>query len=272
VRLPSRRDTPDDPEDFRATLVEHLEELRNRIFRCLWILGVAWLAGWFLEPYAYIGIRRAIDGPVKANLPKGTEYKNAFFNTTEPFMLQLRLSFMIGLIVAVPFIIHQLWRFIAPGLKKEERKPIQRLGPAASLLFLLGAFFAYAILGPAMGWFAGFLSSFPGASLFQDPGKLVDFSLKMIFAFGVGFELPLLVWVLGALNLLSGDMLMKNWRQGATAIFLIAAIVTPSNDPTSMLMMAIPLTLLFILSIYAVRFTQKRQRRKRELEAREQDA
>jgi sec-independent protein translocase protein TatC len=257
---------PEDPEDFRATLVEHLEELRTRIFRSFFVLGIAWLAGWFIEPYAFDIINKTIEKPIRANLPKGVDFKPVFTNSTEPFMLQLRLSFTIGLILAVPFIIHQLWRFIAPGLKPDERKPIMRLGPAASFLFILGATFAYAILGLAQGWFAGFLYSFPGASLYQDPGKLVDFSLKMILAFGAGFELPLVVWVLGALNLLSGDVLMKNWRQGATVIFVLAAIVTPSNDPTSMLMMAIPLTLLFILSVYAVRFTQKRQKRKREQE------
>lgn len=267
MRLPWLRNVtprvePEDPEEFRATLVEHLEELRTRIFRCFFILGLCWVVGWFAEPYVYIAIRHAIDPAVQKNLPKGTEYKNVFLHAIDAFMLQLRLSFMIGLILAVPFITHQLWRFIAPGLKPEERRPVKRLVPAAIFLFLLGATFAYEILGMAMGWFAGFLYSFPGASLYQDPGKLVDFSLKMIFAFGLSFELPLIVWVLGALNLLSGDVLMKHWREGATFIFVVAAIVTPSNDPTTMLMMAIPLTLLFILSVYAVRYTQKRQKKR----------
>lgn len=253
---------PDDPEEFRATIIEHLEELRDRIFRSLIFVGIAWLGGWFAEPYLYSFLNNRLTSAIKHGIGAG-RYQEAFRNVSEPFMLQLKLAFIIGLIVALPFLVLQLWGFIAPGLKPSERKPLARVAPLSVLLFCMGVFFCWMVLPVAMAWFAEFVTNFAGATLIQEPGLLVFFALKMLLAFGLGFQIPLVVWVLGAIGLLSSETLMKHWRQGAFAIFVIAAIVTPSNDPTTMLMMAIPLTLLFIISIYAVKITQGRKRKKK---------
>lgn len=245
-------------------MVEHLEELRDRVMHSLTALVLGWAIGWFVEPFAYKRLDTLAEAAIKQHLPKGVDFKFVFTNVTEPFMLQIKLAFGIGLIFALPYIVLQLWGFIAPGLKPNERKPFLRLAPFTVFLFALGVAFCWIILPAALGWFTEYLVNFQGASLYQDPQILIFFSVKLLLAFGIGFQLPLVVWVLGALNLLSAETLLKYWRQSATGIFIFAAIVTPSNDAFSMLMMAIPLTVLFIISVYVVKFTQRKQRRERE--------
>ena|ERR1022692_2678179 len=259
-----KRNSSDDPEEFRATLVEHIEELRDRIVHSVVALVLGWIAGWFIEPYAYSVLNRLATEAIRRKLPKGVEFRIVFTTVTEPFMLQIKLAFGIGLILVFPYIVLQIWGFIAPGLKPKERKPFLRLAPFTIFLFALGVAFCWIILPAALGWFTEYLVNFQGASLYQDPAILIFFSVKLLLAFGIGFQLPLVVWVLGALNLLSAETLLKYWRQSATGIFIFSAIVTPSNDAFSMLMMAIPLTILFIISVYVVKFTQRKQQKARD--------
>ena len=122
-----KRGIPDDPEEFRLTLVEHLEELRDRIIRSFVVVMVCWVIGWYIEPLLYDRLNHLVEGGVMASIPKDTRYTEAFQNVTEPFMLKFRLSFMIAIGLAFPFLLMQLWGFIAPGLRATERKPLQKL-------------------------------------------------------------------------------------------------------------------------------------------------
>jgi len=256
----------DDPEDYRATLVEHLEELRTRLFRSVSVLMVGWAAGWFLEPTIYAYFAAMVSKAIVKSLDGKANYIEVFFNTTEAFMLKIQLAFIIGLILTFPFLLLQAWGFIAPGLKASERKPIQRLAPLSAFLFILGASMCWLILPKAVGWFASYVPDFAGVQLHQHAGVMVFFCLKLLLAFGVGFQLPLIVWLLGAFGLYESAALAKHWREGAFGIFILAAIVTPSNDWFSMLMMAIPLTLLFLVSIWALRITEGRKKRRLKIE------
>jgi len=257
--LVGRLKLPDDPDQFRATLVEHLEELRTRIVRRAGIIAICWLGGWFAEPFAFGWLSNLI----VTNITKVVgpdKFKIIFDNFTAPFMLKLQLSFLLGMIVATPFVVMQLWGFIRPGLKPNERKPLERVAPFSIVLFGMGVGFCVAILGPCTRWFASYLQDFPNTVLYQDPKAMITFVLKMMIAFGLGFQLPLVVWGLGALNLLSAETLIKYWRHAAVAIFFLAAAFTPSNDAFSMLMMAIPMVLLFMISVWAVKLTQRKQK------------
>lgn len=253
------RRVEEDPDEFRAPLSDHLEELRVRIFRSLFILVIGWIVGWFLIQPLYNTLQSHVYGGIKDGLPKGTGARIVISNATEPFLLLLRLSFMVGLFAALPFIVAQLWGFISPGLKASEKKPIRNILPVAVGLFFTGAYFCWLILPTAYSWFAGFFSYFPGTDLLQDPNQMISFSVKMMLAFGICFQLPLVVYALGRLGLLSAETLLKYWRQATVAIFFIAGAITPSNDPISMLMMAIPLCILFAISVYAVKITQGKQ-------------
>ena len=148
------RNSSGDPEEFRLTLVEHLEELRTRIVRVVTILAVAWVAGWYIEPWLYNFLNHMVDTAVKPQLPKGADFKEVFHNATDMFMLKLKLSFVIGLVMCFPFIILQLWGFIAPGLKTSEQQPFRRLAPLSLILFALGAGFAWFMMPAALSWFA----------------------------------------------------------------------------------------------------------------------
>jgi len=256
-----RRELPGDPDDFRLTLVEHLEELRDRIVRSLVIIAITWTIGWFIMPTLYAYLDAVVEHAIR---PIDPTYKEAFRNVTEAFMLKFRLSFMIGMVLAFPFLVLELWGFIAPALKPEEQKPFKALAPFSVLLFALGAGFSWVILPSALSWFASYLTEFVGTTLIQDAGSMVFFILKMMLAFGIGFQLPLVVYILGALELLTAETMLQYWRQAATIIFIAAAAFTPSNDAFSMLMMAIPLVVLFAISVYMVKFTQGRKKKREE--------
>ena len=266
-----RRQFSGDPEDFRLSLVEHLEELRDRIIRSISIICVTWIIGWFAEKPLYDYLNKMVVKAITPVLPKGQVYKEVFHNAPDAFLLKFKLSFMIGVIIAFPFLVLQLWGFIMPALKPKEQAPLKRLAPFSLVLFAMGVGFAWAVLPSAMGWFASYIEEFPGTDLYQEPGSMVFFILKMLAAFGVAFQLPLIVYMLGALELLTAETLLKYWRQSATAIFVIAMIVTPSQDPMTMLMMAIPLVILFMASVYVVKFTQGRKKRGRILDPDETD-
>lgn len=257
-----------DPDEFQASLVDHLEELRDRIVRSLLVIAAAWVAGWFLLPVLYGYINRLARTSIVPYLPEGAKFEEVFRDATQPFMLSMRLSFSIGLFFAIPFVIRQIWGFVAPGLRPQEQAPFRKLAPWTIVLFILGAGVAWSILPSALTWFTQFLGNYPGTSLYQDAGSMAYFFIKMMTAFGIAFQLPIIVYALGSIGLLTSETLMKHWRHAATFIFIAAAVITPSNDPFSMLMMAVPMTILFMGSVYAVKIVQ----RKKEKQERDEDA
>lgn len=265
MRLPllnkaSQRPFTGDPDDYRLSLVEHLTELRDRLIRSLVVLTLASVIGWFIVPTLYAFLNGMADAAIRAALPKGTEYKEVFKTFTDGFMLQFRLSFMVGIGLAFPYLVYELWGFLAPALKPNEQKPFKRLAPMSILLFATGVGFAWLIIPTALTWFAEYMVNWPSVQLYQDAGSMVFFILKMLLAFGVAFQLPLVVYGMGLAGILSAETLVKYWRQAATVVFLASALITPSNDAFSMLMMAIPMTILFAISVVAVRYAQRNKK------------
>lgn len=254
----NRRRPPDDPEEFRLTLVEHLEDLRTRIIWSLVILGVAWFIGWELEKPLYGSMTERMEAAIR---PVVKDYSEAFFHAPDAFIIKVKLSFFIGLIPAFPLVLLQLWAFIEPALKPREREPVRKVAPISLVLFAMGAGFAWWIMPSAMRWFVSYVDEFPHTKVVQEAGTLAFFVLKMMLAFGIAFQLPLVVFLLGAVGLLKAETLLQYWRQAATAIFILSMIITPSNDPASMLMMAIPLVILFAISVYAVKINERRKKK-----------
>jgi sec-independent protein translocase protein TatC len=257
-----KRDSSGDPEEFRATLGEHVGELRDRILRSVFLIAAGWGIGWFLEPWVYNQVEGLVQDAVnfyKQSHPMA-EIGEAFRSITEPFMFKLKLSFMIGLGLALPFVVLQIWGFVSPGLKPSERRPIKMIAPASVFLFALGGFFCWMVLPTTFRWFLTFLDDFPSASLLQEPGAMIFFTLKLMLAFGIGFQLPLVVFLAGKLGIIGPDTLTHYWRQAVVFVFFASAILTPSGDVFTLLMMAVPLTILLVLSILAVRFTTRNQK------------
>ena len=252
--------TPEDPESFRLTLVEHLDELRSRIMRSLLVLSIAWGIGWFIEPWLYEKINNIIRDP--SLLPAGAQVSEAFRNFTDPFFLKFKLSFVIGLILASPVIIYQAWGFVRPALRPVERKPLKLVAPLSAFLFILGACFGFLVIRPALRWFFSFLESFDGVALLQEPGTFAMFVLKMLVAFGIGFQLPIILWFLGQIDLVTSEYLYKNWRFAIAGISFASAFLTPGGDFFSFIAMSVPMGLLYFAGIAALKVTERKKLRR----------
>lgn len=250
---------PDDPEANKATLVEHLDELRARILRSISIVVAGWVAGWFVQDPVFQYLEGILKDP--SVVPTGVRPPEfVFTDVTQPFFLKLKLSFIIGLIAAGPFVIWQLWGFVRPALKKNERKALRKVVPFSVFLFLFGVCGAFVILKPAVRWFMGFLLDFAGASLLQTPGAFTSFVLKMILAFGIGFQLPVIVWFLARIGLLTSEVLWKQWRIALVAIIVFVMMLTPGGDVFSNVMLGVPLLLMYFITIIVIGIGEKKRR------------
>ncbi|MBL8086514.1 MAG: twin-arginine translocase subunit TatC [Chthonomonas sp.] len=251
--LQKRNSSEHDPDEFRAPLGQHIDELRSRVLRIFAFLIVGWVIGYYIQTPIYDQLM----GWARSTIPKGVEYKEAFKNLVDPFMLKMKFGFFVGLILVFPFVAVQLWGFIKPGLKTSEQRPFRIVVPVSLILFAMGSGLCYLILPTALQWFSSYVSDYSGAVLYQEPGTLVFFIVKMMLAFGLAFQLPVVVYFLAKIGLLTVEGLFAYWRQATVGIFFVSMIITPSNDPLSMIVMAIPMTVLYVLTILAVKWTSK---------------
>lgn len=233
------------------TLIEHLEELRYRIVRSLIAIGVCF-------GISYIFSKKIFDflsAPLKEAL--GDKGFIIFTNLPEAFYTYMLLSFYSGLFFAMPFILHEAWCFIAPGLKPEEKKYAAPFIIFGTIFFILGATFAYWIVFP----FAfKFLLGFAGEGIKGLPSmrQYLSFSAKLLIAFGIIFELPVLSFFLAKVGIIDYRFLSDKRRYAIVAIFAFAAILTPP-DVFTQLMMAGPLLVLYELSILVARLFGKQK-------------
>lgn len=240
-------------DELRLTLGEHLDELRTRLVRIVLLLAIGMAAGWPLV----VPVHNAMLSRVEMALPAGFQWEPVWSSLTAPFLFQLKMSFTLGLLVTLPLTVWQLWGFVSPGLRPHERRPFQIVVPLSVLLFFVGAGLGWLVLPPTFGWFATMALQFPDVKVLQNPADVVFFSSKMMLAFGVGFQLPLLVFFAARLGLITPETVTRYWRHAAVGVFLVTAVITPSGDPISMMVMALPLTLLTFGSIGAARLTMR---------------
>lgn len=239
-------------------MVEHLEELRVRIFRILAFLTVGLIIGWILAMPVY----RYLEELVKANVAPGVPYKPIFTTLPAPFMLTIKMAFYIGLFVTLPFTVHQLWGFVAPGLRPNERKPFKIVAPISTVLFFMGAGACWFVLPVTVTWLTSFAQEFPETEMMLEAGSMVFLLIKMILSFGIGFQMPIVVFVLARLEIVTPAAMMKYWRHAVVGVVVASAIITPSGDPLSLAVLSVPLIALFFVSVYAARWTLKKQRSK----------
>ena len=247
----------------RAELTEHLAELRSRLLRSAFYLiagcVVAWLSfhpvyNFLIQPIELAMRAAAHRAPGHVQLiPPGAFVFHSFIG---PFFLRLQLSLYAGLILGAPLIVMELWGFVSPGLTPGERRPVRMIAPFSVLLFVLGGSLAFWVMRAAVTWFLSYLSDFPGAILLQDPEEYILFVVKMVLVFGLMFQLPIIMVGLGKVGIIRSAMLLKYWQYIVVGITTVAMVVTPSNDPFSMIVMAIPLVFLFLISIWLVKLVE----------------
>ena len=246
-------------EERKAELTEHLAELRTRLIRAsvyvLLSMGVVYYFGDRIQLLLMAPIQHVIDARAHTAgagaIPAGMF---SYRNFTDGFFLRLQIATFGGLVVSLPLILLELWGFIAPALTSQEKKGVHFVAPLSVILFLMGLSCAYLILPRAVYWFLSYIP--PGAVLMQDPLTYVVFVVKLLLVFGALFELPVVLMFFGKLGIINAALMVRYWRQIAVGLFTMAMVVAPSNDPGTMLALAIPLTLLFFGSIGLVKLVE----------------
>lgn len=229
------------PEDTPMSLMDHLGELRVRLVRCCIAVGLGFLACWaVVDP-----IFNALVDPLLAVLPKGS---HAIYTTLpEGFFTRMYIAFVAGVFVSSPVIFYQVWSFIAPGLYDEEKRYIIPVAVISALFFVCGGAFCYFMVFP---YAFSFFVSFATEEIVAMPkvSDYLSFVLKLILAFGLIFEMPLFALFLARMGLITAAMMRKVRRYAILGIFIVAAILTPP-DVVSQLLMACPMLILYEISI-----------------------
>ncbi len=245
--------TPDD----RMTLTQHLAELRTRIIRSVLaiVVGIIIILAFYNQVLDFL--RKPYTDLCKSKSWEGCG-ELQFLSPLEGLSTRLGIATYGGIIIALPVLMWQLWRFIVPALHAKEKKYAIPFVLSSVFLFLLGGMIAYWTLGPALD----FLISWAGDDVqanFQ-VSEYVNLVGLMIAAFGIAFEFPVLLVFLQLVGVLTPQTLGKQWRYAIVIIFVIAAVITPSGDPYSMMALAGPMTLFYLISILIGLFAQKRKR------------
>lgn len=239
-------------DETRMPLTGHLEELRRRLI----IAGAAWLVA-FLVCYAFAEpLFNMIAAPVREALPEGSNL--VFIHATEPFFTFLKIAALAGLLISLPVIFWQIWGFVAPGLYQNEKRYVIPFVFASTLCFAIGAVFGYRFVFP-MGFRVlieyGINSGDVNAMLSM--GSYLALSSKLLLAFGLVFELPIVIFFLARMGVVDHLMLRRNRKFALLAAFLVGAMLTPP-DVFSQTALALPFIILYEISIWIARFFGKR--------------
>jgi len=248
----------DDEQLPTMTLLDHLEELRRRIVYSLIAVVVALLVAWtFREPiYAFL-VR-----PIQPFLPEGK--KLAFLGITDPFLIYFKMSALVGLFLASPVLVYQLYAFVSPGLYRREKRmaiPFVALGTA---FFCAGGVFAYEVAFPfAVEFLLGMGAPFEPVITVQ---KYFGFLMTVMLGLGLMFELPMIIFLLASIGVVTPRFLMRHFRWAVLLIFIVAALITPTPDVVNLCIFALPTVGLYLLGVAAA-WIVVRGKRKRAAEA-----
>jgi sec-independent protein translocase protein TatC len=245
--------------DGSMTLLEHLRELRSRLFKAALGILVGMIVGWFLSRWVMDLLQ---DPYCNATAEPGQKCKFIALSITDPFGLRLKVALMVGLIVAAPVWLYQLWAFIAPGLHRHERRWAYLFAGLAAPLFALGAWLAYLMLPRALEFLLGFAGKNVAFNL--DVVRYIGFVTNLVLLFGIAFEFPLVVMLFNIAGLASARRLLGWWRAAVFAFFAFAAVAIPTGDPFSMTALGLGLTALYFGAVgFAFINDRRRARRHR---------
>lgn len=247
-------DAPLHEKVHEMTFWEHIDEFRNAIIHSLCAVTLTSIGAWFLS------------GPVLDRIVADTTKTAVFLNPTEALSARVRVTLTMGLVAALPFVAWRIWRFIMPGLLKRERDLIGPLVLLSTLFFYVGTAFGYFLLVPGM---THVLMAFatPHITPMISIDNTLSFVLGMSLACGGVFQLPLVIAVLAWLGLVTPQMLLSRWREAILGIFVFSAVITPGDAASSTLMLGVPVTGLYFLSILFAGIVRKRKTREESADA-----
>ncbi|MFQ5721771.1 MAG: twin-arginine translocase subunit TatC [Candidatus Aminicenantales bacterium] len=237
------------------TFLEHLEDLRKRLFYSFIAVIVAVIPAWLFSKDIY----RILARPVTQYLPEGT--KLAYTHLTAPFLVYIKVSFLAAIFFTAPFIFLQLWYFVAPGLYQKEKKYVYPFVLFTSFFFILGALFGYFVAFPfACNFFLKLGSDFQPVITVD---QYFSLALRLLLGIALVFEMPTLIFFLSRMGIVTSRWMVKNFKYAVLIVFIIAAIITPSPDMINQTILAVPMLALYSLSILiAFIFGKKRPKPK----------
>ena len=261
--VPRKKDEDEDDEDDELaeddtpmTLMGHLNELRRRLFRMVIIVILGFVAFYGVSEYLYA----YLSAPLQEQLPAGS--KLIYTSPAGAFFTYMKVALVASLFGTSPITFYQIWAFIAPGLYKEEKRAVLPLAFFSSIFFIAGAAFCFFLVFPiAFKFFMGFATDTIVPMISVE--EYLGFALKLLIAFGVVFEMPLFAYFLSRFGILSPDFMRRQRRYAILFIFIIAAILTPP-DVFSQCLMALPMLLLYEVSIYVSAMAYKKKEEKTE--------
>jgi sec-independent protein translocase protein TatC len=257
-RLFPRRRHHDD--EARMPLVEHLRELRSRLVKAVLGIVVGAVIAWFFYDFLFDLLREPFDKFQATARGRGLiPPQLAFRGVTDPFFMQVKVSVAAGVILSCPIWLYQIWAFITPGLHRNERRwSLLFLGTAIPL-FLSGIVVCYLVLPKGLQILLGFTPE--GVANLPDVPTYLNFVIRMVLVFGLGFELPLFVVLLTAAGVVSWRTLRGWTRIMIFGVFVFAAVATPTGDPITMLFLATPLLVLLVAALFVAWMIDRRRRR-----------
>ena len=244
----------------QGSFVEHLTELRSRLIKCFIYLFIFFGISYFFAENIYAFLVEPYASAVKND---NLDRRLIFTALHETFITYLKLAFFTSLFITSPFILTQLWKFIAPGLYKDEKRALLPYLIATPTLFLLGGMLVYYLVMPlAINFFLSFettteISGLP-IQLEAKVNEYLSLIMRLIFAFGISFQLPVMLSLLAHVGFIDSNYLRKRRKYVVVIIFAVAAILTPP-DPITQIGLGIPLLILYELSILSVKFIEKKK-------------
>ncbi len=226
-------------DDFKP----HLAELRSRLLKALISLSVAIVISFTIANRLIEILTRPIGGTQRLQSIEVTENVGVF----------MRVSLLSGFTLSFPIVLYQILAFVLPGLNEKEKRWLKLLMPLATFLFLGGVIFAYFVMLPAA---LPFLIGFAGIQTIPRPMNYINFVTSLLFWIGIGFEMPLMIFVMAKLGLVTAGSLARQWRVAIVLIAILAAVITPTIDPVNMGLLMLPLISLYLFSILLALFAR----------------
>ena len=250
-----------DEKEKKSSFVDHLAELRSRLLKSLIYLSIFFIICYFFSKNIYSFLVEPYANAVKDD---GLDRRMIFTALHETFITYLKVSFFAAIFISSPIVLTQIWKFIAPGLYKNEKKALLPYLIATPTLFLLGGMLVYYLIMPlAIKFFLTFetsaqLNNLP-IQLEAKVNEYLSLVMRLIFAFGISFQLPVLLSLLARVGFIDSNYLKKRRKYVVVMIFAVAALITPP-DPITQIGLGIPLLILYELSIFSVSLIEKRKK------------
>ena len=244
------------------SLIEHLRELRSRLFKASVAIVIGTVAAWGFYPQIFDILSQPVNEIVEKAQANGRDVRLVLGGVADAFILQIKVSVVTPLLITCPIWIYQLWRFITPGLYRKEKLRAYLFAAVATPLFVGGAVLAYLLLPLGLSILFGFTPL--GVGNYVPVDRYLSFFLRMVLVFGISFLTPLFIVMLNIFDMLEAKAITSRWRVVVLGVFAFAAVATPTGDPVNMTLLAAPVLLLISIATFIAWLNDKRRARKRQ--------